>query len=70
MKMVKKRTIKIELSEEEEALVYYERICGRNESIKKHAKVLYYANRGTTSLREWKKKSQSAWLYGCSNFKN
>lgn len=50
--MPEKRKIKIELSEEDEALVYYERICGRNESIKRHARVLYYANQGTESLKE------------------
>jgi len=50
--MPKKREIKIELTEKEEALVHYEMEWGRNDSIKRQAKILYYANQGTKTLKE------------------
>lgn len=50
--MPKKRVIKIELSKKEEALVHYEMEWGRNGSIQKQAKILYYANQGAASMTE------------------
>lgn len=50
--MPKKREIKIELNAKEEALVHYEMEWGRNHSIKKQAKILYYANQGTSTMQE------------------
>ena len=50
--MAKKREIKIELNAKEEALVHYEMEWGRNCSIRKQAKILYYANQGAASLKK------------------
>ncbi len=50
--MPTKRKIKIELNKKEEAIVHYEMECGRNDSIKRQAKILYYANQGTETLKE------------------
>ena len=44
--------MKIELNAKEEALVYYESEWGRNESIKRAARILHYANIGTETMRE------------------
>ncbi len=50
--MAAKRPIKIELSPKEEALVHYESEWGRNESIKRQARILYQANIGTGTMKE------------------
>ena len=50
--MPRKREIKIELNAKEEALVHYEMEWGRNRSIRKQAKILYYANQGAASMKE------------------
>ncbi len=50
--MPKKREIKIELTEKEAAIVHYEMEWGRNDSIKRQVKILYYANYGTETLKE------------------
>ena len=47
-----KRKVKIELNAKEEALVHYESEWGRNESIKRAARILHYANIGTETMRE------------------
>ena len=47
-----KYKIKIELSEEEDAKVYYEKTLGRNKTIRQRAKILYYASKGTESMTE------------------
>lgn len=52
-----KRKIKIELSEKDNALVHYESEMGRNESIKRQARILYYANIGTATMTEMRKKT-------------
>ncbi len=46
------RGIKIELTEEEDAEIYYKKTCGKNKSVRKHAKILYYASKGTKSIKE------------------
>ena len=50
--MPTKRKIKIELDVKEEALVHYEMEWGRNESIRRQARILYYANQGAETLKE------------------
>ena len=50
--MPKKREIKVELTDKEAALVHYEMEFGRNDSIKRQAKILYFANQGTATLKE------------------
>ena len=50
--MPKKRKIEIELTAKEEALVHYEMEFGRNESIKRQAQILYYANQGAGTIAE------------------
>ena len=50
--MPKKREIKIELNAKEEAKVHYEMEWGRNRSIRKQAKILYYANQGAATMKE------------------
>ena len=57
MKMGAKRKIKIELSEKENALVHYESEYGRNESIKRQARILYYANIGAETMTEMRQKT-------------
>ena len=52
IKMPVKRKIKIELNKKEEALVHYEMEWGRNDSIKRQAKILYYANQGAETMKE------------------
>ena len=47
-----KRKVKIELNAKEEALVHYESEWGRNESIKRAARILHFANIGTETMRE------------------
>lgn len=50
--MPTKRKIKIELNSKEAALVHYEMEFGRNETIKRQARILYYANQGTATVTE------------------
>lgn len=50
--MPTKRKIRIKLNIKEEALVHYEMECGRNESVRRQAKILYYANQGAETLKE------------------
>ena len=50
--MLKKREIKLELTNKEAALVHYEMEFGRNDSIKRQAKILHFANQGTETLKE------------------
>lgn len=47
-----KYKIKIELTAEEDAKVYYEKTLGKNKTIRKRAEILYYASRGTESMEE------------------
>ncbi len=47
-----KYRIKIELTEKEEAEVYYQRKCGKNKMTRLYANILYNANKGTESLKE------------------
>ena len=56
--MPKRRAIKIELNAKEEALVHYEMEWGRNTSIQKQAKILYYANQGTATMTELCKRTE------------
>ena len=52
------RPIKIELSSKEEALVHYESEWGRNKSIRRQARILYYANIGTKTIKELCEKAE------------
>jgi hypothetical protein len=52
MKMGSKRKINIQLNQKEAALIHYEMEFGRNETIKKQARILYYANQGADTLTE------------------
>lgn len=52
MKMGTKRKINIQLSAKEAALVHYEMEYGRNGTIKKQARILYYANQGADTMAE------------------
>lgn len=47
-----KTTIKINLDEKEDAIVYAEKTLGRNKTIQKRATVLYHAAQGAKSIRE------------------
>lgn len=52
--MPKKRKIKIELTAKEEALVHYEMEFGRNGSVRRQARILYYANQeGAETIKEF-----------------
>lgn len=50
--MPKKCEIKIELNPKEAALVHYEMEWGRNESIRRQARILYIAGQGTKTKTE------------------
>ena len=50
--MARKKKIEITLTQKEEALVHYQMEFGRNNSIKRQSRILYYANRGTESMKE------------------
>lgn len=52
MEMGMKRKIKIQLSPKEATLVHYEMEFGRNETIKRQARILYYANQGAETITE------------------
>lgn len=52
IKMPTKRKIKIRLNKKEEACVHYEMEWGRNDSIRRQAKILYYANQGAEIMKE------------------
>ena len=41
--------IKIQLAQKDEALVHYEMEFGKNETIKKQARILYYASQGANA---------------------
>lgn len=47
-----KRKINVKLDAKAAALVHYEMEFGRNETIKKQARILYYANEGTDTVTE------------------
>lgn len=47
-----KKEIKIELTEKEDAQIYAEKTLGRNKTIQKRAKVIYYASKGAESIKE------------------
>ncbi len=47
-----KQTITIELNENEDAIIYYEKTLGENITIKKRATVIYYASKGISSITE------------------
>lgn len=50
--MPKKEFIKLSLTEKEDALFYAEKTLGRNETVRKRAKVLYFAGKGAESVTE------------------
>ena len=50
--MATKRKVKIELNSKDAALVHYQSEWGRNDSIKRAARILYYANIGTETMKE------------------
>ena len=50
--MPKYKPIKINLSKEEDAEVYYQKTCGKNEAIRRHARILYDAGQGTESMKK------------------
>ena len=47
-----RKEIKIELTEKEDAQIYAEKTLGRNKTIQKRAKVIYYASKGAESIKE------------------
>jgi transposase len=47
-----KRKIEVKLTEKEDAIVYAEKTLGRNETIQKKAKVIYFASKGAESIKE------------------
>lgn len=47
-----KKEIKIELNEKEDAQIYAEKTLGRNKTIQKRAKVIYYASKGAESINK------------------
>lgn len=53
-----KKPIKIELGKEEDATVYYEKILGRNKTIRRRAAVIYYASQGAESITELSSKCE------------
>ena len=55
---MEKTAIKIELSKEEDAKIYYEKTLGRNITIQKRATVIYYASKGVESITELHKISE------------
>ena len=56
--MPKYRPIKIMLNEQEDAEVYYQKVCGKNAAIRCHARILYYAGQGTDSMKELCEKAE------------
>lgn len=50
-------TISIELSKEEDAVIYYEKTLGRNITIQKRATVIFYASKGVNTITELHRKS-------------
>lgn len=53
--------INIQLTEKEAALIHYEMEFGRNEAIKKQARILHYANQGTGTMTELCEKTGSCY---------
>ena len=51
-----KKANTIELSEEEDAIIYYEKVLGKNITIQKRAAVIYYASKGINTITEIHKK--------------
>lgn len=47
---MRKLSIKVELSEKEDALIYYEKTLGENITIQKRATVIYYASKGIKTI--------------------
>ena len=56
--MPKYKPIKIKLNEQEDAEVYYQKVCGKNETVRRHARILYYAGQGTASMKELCQKAE------------
>ena len=56
--MPKYKPIKIKLNEQEDAEVYYQKVCGKNETIRRYARILYYAGKGTASMKELCEKAE------------
>ncbi len=52
-----KPTIAIELNEDEDAIVYYEKTHGENITIQKRATVIYYDSKGVNTITELHRKS-------------
>lgn len=50
------KRIKIKLSPEEDAILYYEKTMGRNKTIRQRAAILYEAGRGAESMMEISRK--------------
>ena len=51
-----KKANAIKLSEEEDAIIYYEKVLGKNITIQKRAAVIYYASKGINTITEIHKK--------------
>ena len=47
-----KKANAIKLSEEEDAIIYYEKVLGKNITIQKRAAVIYYASKGINTITE------------------
>lgn len=56
--MPKYKPIKIMLNEQEDAEVYYQKVYGKNATIRCHARILYYAGQGTDSMKELCEKAE------------
>ena len=56
--MPKYKPIRIKLNEQEDAEVYYQKVCGKNETVRRHARILYYAGQGTASMKELCQKAE------------
>ena len=59
------RKIEIKLTEKEDAIVYAEKTLGRNETIRKKAKVIYFASKGFGSIKELHEATNIECIYEC-----
>lgn len=50
--MMAKKAIKIELNQNDDALLYVEKMLERNKTIQKRAKVIYYASKSAQSIKD------------------
>jgi|GEM_PF-1039768 len=58
IKMPKYKPIRIKLNEREDAEVYYQKVCGKNKTVRRDARILYYAGQGIASMKELCQKAE------------